>query len=276
MADLIKQYHADMTTLISPAIDSCGASAHAYFTRTGGVSTGQNTSLNFRHVDDDPANIRENCTRAAAKIGREYRDIIRTKQEHTDKIAVVREWAEGMRVAFNGTCGCDGLITNVPKVALMGFYADCQLLLFCDPKNRAVGAVHSGWRGTAQSIAEKTVRLMGENYGTKPADLRVSIGPSICQDCFETDGDVYNELTGEFGEKAAEFCYKKGEKYHFDTKAITLWRLLEAGVKRENIDVSEDCTCCGSGELYWSHRRQGLERGVHAGMIAVDEVTDEK
>lgn len=270
MNDLIHEKKADIETLVSPSIKAAGGAPHGFFTRTGGVSFGEFESMNFRHTGDSPENIRKNCERSAAVLGRKYEDIVRTKQQHTDEIAVISDWQPGIRVAYNGERASDGLMTNVPNVCLMGFFADCQLIFFYDPKNKAIAAVHSGWRGTAQQIAEKTITLMHKTYGTSPADLRVAISPAICQDCFETDRDVYNALMTTFGRDAQRFCAKKGCKFHFDTKAMNIWRLKEAGVLEENIDASEECTCCGDEKLFWSHRRQGLTRGVHAGMITLE------
>ena len=113
----------------APILESPGVQ-HLYTTRQGGVSRGEFESLNFRHTGDSPENIRENCVRAAALLGCDYEDIVRTRQEHTDFIDVVRGWAPGMRIGFDNKQPSDGLVTNVPGVCLMGFYADCQLLMF--------------------------------------------------------------------------------------------------------------------------------------------------
>lgn len=252
-----------------PLLESPGCQ-HLYTARTGGVSQGEFESLNFRRTGDKPENILENCRRAAALAGCDVQDIVRTRQEHTDLIDVVRQWAPGIRVGFDNKQPSDGLITNVPGVCLMGFYADCQLLLFYDRRNHAAGCVHSGWRGTALAIAEKTIAMMGREYGTRPEDLVCSIGPSICQSCFETDRDVYDRLTERFGPEAERFCQTKGDKFYWDTKGLNLWRLRSAGVPRDQIAVSDECTCCGDPALWWSHRRQGDRRGVHAGLIALD------
>lgn len=270
MQEFVKEQFDAMTVLRAKPLLDCPGVRHAFTTRTGGVSRGEFESLNFRHTGDAPENIRVNCGRAAALVGCGYEDIVRTRQEHTDAIAIVREWAPGIRIGFDGNGPSDGLLTNVPGVCLMGFYADCQLLLFYDGKNNAIGCVHSGWRGTAQAIAEKAIRMMGEEYGTRAADLFCAIGPSICPDCFETDGDVTERLVDQFGREALQFCRKAGDKFHWDTKALNVWRLLEAGVPRDHIAVSDACTCCGDEGLWWSHRRQGMERGVHAGLIALD------
>ena len=97
-----------------------------------------------------------------------------------------------------------------------------------------------------------------------------AIGPSICQDCFETDRDVYDLLMARFGKEAERFCQVRGDKFHWDIKGLNFWRLTQAGVPPEQVAVSEECTCCGEEKLWWSHRRQGTHRGVHAGLIALE------
>ena len=65
-------------------------------------------------------------------------------------------------------------------------------------------------------------------------------------------------------------AYRKlAKKYHPDINAITEYRLKERGVRAENIDVSRICTYCKDSELYWSHRRNGLKRGVHGAFITL-------
>ncbi len=70
---------------------------------------------------------------------------------HEDVIRIVRKEDEGKGTSRpNDMKGVDALITNVPGVPLITFYADCVPIFILDPKNRAVGLVHSGWRGTVQ------------------------------------------------------------------------------------------------------------------------------
>ena len=42
--------------------------------------------------------------------------------------------------------------------------------------------------------------------------------------------------------------------------------LLSAGIKEDNIDISDVCTCCNSTELH-SHRATGGKRGSLAAII---------
>ena len=72
----------------------------------------------------------------------------------------------------------------------MTFFADCVPLFFYDPVKKAIGASHSGWRGSVKRIGEKTVRRMEEEFGSNPKDILAVIGPSICKDCYEVSEDV--------------------------------------------------------------------------------------
>ena len=238
---------------------------HFYSTRKGGTSEGIHDSLSFRYTGNTADSVHENFDRAAKVIGRSFRDVVRTQQVHRDKVCEVKDGTGYRIVALDN----DGLVTNVKGVVLSGFYADCQVLLFYDKVNEAIGLCHSGWRGTAKDICNKTIDKMTELYGTNPSDLIVSIGPAICQDCFECDKDVYDAFIEAFGSEVEKYFIMKGVKYHPDVTAITVHRLKWKGVKAENIDVSGICTLHEDEELYWSHRRTKGNRGVHGAFITL-------
>jgi YfiH family protein len=84
----------------------------------------------------------------------------------------------------------DALMTNVPGLLLVIRTADCLPVLLADEADRAVAAVHCGWRGTEKRILEKAVRAMGEAYGSKPANLRAALGPCIGAACYEVGPEV--------------------------------------------------------------------------------------
>ena len=54
---------------------------------------------------------------------------------------------------------CDGVITNEKNLMLLTVEADCVPVYILDPVKKAIGMVHSGWRGTVQRI---TVLVMVE------------------------------------------------------------------------------------------------------------------
>lgn len=238
---------------------------HLFTTRIGGFSEGIYSSLNFRSIEPSKANLKKNFEVTAELLGCTYDDIVYTKQIHGDRVEVVIG-GSGFRYMVEEY---DGIITNLPNVALFAFSADCQIILFFDPVNKAIGVAHSGWRGTVLDISGNLINKMTQNYGTDPKDLICAIGPSICKECFECDSDVPEAFSAKYGKEILLFCEKRGAKYRFDLNGATKYILKKHGIPDENIEIIGLCTCCFDSELFWSHRRQGDERGVHAGGIVL-------
>lgn len=214
---------------------------------------------------DDPKAIEENQRRLARALGVRVEDFTYTHQTHTTNVAVVREEDRGKR--FMET---DGMVTDVPGICLVTFYADCVPLYFVDPVHRAIGLSHSGWRGTVKRMGQVTLERMKEAYGTKPEDVFAAIGPSICQDCYEVSGDVIEEFRENFSESVWPqlFYEKENGKYQ-----LNLWRanqivLTEAGVEAQNIAVTNLCTHCNP-EILFSHRSTGVKRGNLSALLAI-------
>lgn len=262
--DLITQRRGALEYLTAPVL-SCGGAVHAFSTRFGGVSSGHLSSLNLgTHRGDAPENVWENYRILGAAVGFAPEQTVFTKQQHTAIVRRVGAADRGTGLLREQTAVCDGLITNEPDVALCCFGADCATILLYDPVHRAVGAVHSGWRGTAQGIAREAVLAMERAFGSNPADIRAAIGPSIGQCCFETDEDVPKAMLASLGAEAEAHIEQRGEKYFVDNKALCRLWLLRAGVRQ--IDLSCDCTRC-QPDRFWSHRAAGNARGSLAGII---------
>ena len=176
MPDLIRTEQDGLTYFQSPQLLAYPRVRHGFFTRLGGVSTGDFASLNFRFTGDDHDKVMRNYAIAAQVLGGSEGDIVRTNQQHTDCIEVVTEHPGEFKFAKEGA-PVDALMTNVCGVILTGFYADCQLLMLYDHKVKAVAVVHAGWRGVKNEIARKTIEKMSEVYGTRPRDLECVVGP---------------------------------------------------------------------------------------------------
>ena len=161
----------------------------------------------------------------------------------------------------------DGLMTDLPGVALVVYSADCIPILFYDPVRRCVAAVHAGWRGTAAGIATAAVDRMKIVYGSRPEDILAAIGPGIGPDCFETHEDVPNAMTAALGTGVLRHIkIKENGKFAVDLKAINAMRLEQAGLETEHIAVSSLCTFC-CPDRFWSHRKLGTNRGSMAAAI---------
>ena len=135
----------------------------------------------------------------------------------------------------------DALLENTPGSVVAVKTADCVPILLVDERNRAVSAVHSGWRGTAAGIVARAVESMGERFGTATADLHAAIGPAIGKCCYE----VGPEVAAQFGIEG---------RTHLDLPEINRAKLAEIGIPADRIYVSQLCTMCCAEEFH-SFRR---------------------
>ena len=173
-----------MVTALPPCLGAASlgdpAIRHAFFTREGGVSTGVYASLNGGTGSrDDPDKVRENRSRMAAALGVSAERFLVPFQIHSaDALIVTEPWPEAARPR------CDGIVTNVPGLALGITGADCGMLLFSDAKARVIAAAHAGWKGALAGIVEASVAQM-ERLGARRRDIAVALGPMIAGNSYE-------------------------------------------------------------------------------------------
>jgi YfiH family protein len=259
-----------------------------FSTRTGGSSTCfGGHDLNLGLVKHDPRqNVERNRKRFLAEIGARSTQLVMVKQIHSGIIHVVNELPTSRLVG-------DGMITNVPDVTLAVLTADCVPVLLVDPRRRAVGAFHAGWRGTAKRIVEKGVGMMRMAYGSDPRDVYAAIGPCIGQCCYAVGDEVLEEFLSQFSYAAAlvrdvydEDPIKRkypllfltarapghsdlGPQKHLDLVEANRRQLLDAGVRAEHIWASGLCTSCSTERLF-SHRKEGGFTGRMMGVIGME------
>jgi YfiH family protein len=175
------------------------------------------------------------------------------KQIHSDRVLLVES---------SGPQGeGDALISNRPGIALTIRTADCLPILIADPRNRAVAAVHAGWRGVVSEIASKAIHALCQRFDSKPEDLIVAIGPGIGPCCFEVGPEV-----------AVQFQLSGRTKV--DLIETTCRQLGRNGVNPGQISASRLCSCCGP-EFFESYRRDREAAGRMIAMIGVGKGADQ-
>ncbi len=250
-----------------PKLQNSGLVNHGFTTRLGGVSKGYYSSMNMSFNRGDDENfVRENYKRICDAIDVKCENLVFTKQTHTDNVIRVDEKDRGIGFSRPSFSDIDGLVTNAKNVALVTQFADCTPLLFLDPKNNAIGSCHSGWRGTVKRIGKKTVELMQKEFGSDPNDIICAIGPNIGKCCYEVDDAVFNEFKSAGFDTKLIFTEKGNGKYMLDLRKANELILLNSGIKKENIDISDICTCCNFDSMF-SHRASGEKRGNMAAII---------
>lgn len=147
-----------------------GLVVNGFSTRLGGASKGKYATMNFAwNKGDDPADVLENYTRMAKALGVDRDRMVASQQTHTTNVRLVTEEDAGKGVVRERDyTDVDGLITNVPDLTLATFYADCVPLYFVDPKHKAIGLSHSGWRGTVNRMGQCTIDAMKKAFGIQP------------------------------------------------------------------------------------------------------------
>ncbi len=256
-----------------PSLEKAGGYIHGFSSRIGGVSENEFAQMNLSFSrGDDEERVRENYRRIAAAIGFDDRRIVCSHQTHTTNVRVVTEEDCGKGyLCERDYTDVDGLVTNVPDVILTTFYADCVPLYFIDPVHRAVGLSHSGWRGTVGNIAGETVRVMQEQYGTRPSDVLAAIGPSICQECYEVSEDVIEQFRERYEEVLWPQLFTEGVrdgKYQLNLWEACRQNMLHAGIPAGQIEVTDICTCCNP-DILFSHRASHGKRGNLAAFLGI-------
>ncbi|EEQ61646.1 conserved hypothetical protein, YfiH family [Clostridiales bacterium 1_7_47FAA] len=255
------------------ALEDTGMVVNGFSTRLGGASKGRFATMNFSYSrKDEPAAVLENFTRMADALGVERDRMVVSYQTHTTNVRRVTREDEGKGVIRERDYrDVDGLITDVPGITLVTFYADCVPLYLVDQAHRAIGLSHSGWRGTVKRMGQVTMDAMKEAFGTRPEDLTVCIGPSICRDCFEVGEEVAEAFAEAFDARYRDELYSangKPGKYQLDLWKANEIIFREAGVPKEQIHTTNICTMCNSDYLF-SHRRVGEERGNLAAFLSI-------
>ncbi|OLR63836.1 hypothetical protein BHF69_03145 [Anaerostipes sp. 992a] len=249
--------------LTFPKLEEAGVT-HGFSTRLGGVSEGIFASMNLSYNrGDEKASVDENYRRMGKAIGFTPDQLVFSNQVHDTKIKIVTKEDCGKVMT-----GMDGLMTDEKGICLVTSYADCVPLFFYDPVKGVVAVSHSGWKGTVNRMGKKTVEKMESVYGSKAEDIIAAIGPSICQKCYEISEDVAIQFADAFPEEWYDtFMVDKGNgKYQLDLWKVNEYILLDAGILKEHLDITDLCTCCNP-ELLFSHRASKGKRGNLAGFI---------
>jgi YfiH family protein len=183
--------------------------------------------------------------RLFARLGVEPRQVRCVRQVHSRIVVRV----EGSEAPPDPAVEADGIVTDAADLLLTVTVADCLPIFLADRRTGAFALVHSGWKGTG--IALEAVRMMASAYGTRAADLAVTIGPGIGPCCYTVPVERSDRFRSEFGPRAVERA--SDGSFRLDLREANVAMLEREGV--EEIVVISDCTSCNP--LLGSFRRQG-------------------
>ena len=225
-------------------------------------------NLAFGRGDGDET-VTQNLKIFADAVGFDAESVISVPQIHSSTVMTVDASHRGMGYFKPAPFECDGYVTADKSTVLGVKTADCvPILLSAKNENGeviAIGALHAGWRGTANGIAREGVKALVA-IGAEPARIYAAIGPHISQAKFEVGEDCRDEFLALLGEDIMKFIEPRGEKFFPDLGGINKMLLESCGVLPENIEVSCECTYSDTS-LFYSHRKSGGLRGTHLSII---------
>lgn len=292
--------HEGIEVLQSSALASLDWLVHGFSTKPGGVSDfGGSRVLNLGYTEwDSRANVQKNRARFQAALGAAAMRMTLVRQVHSD---IIHEFTARTGGAPRG----DALITRTPGLLLAVGTADCVPILLADPRQRAVAAIHAGWRGTLARITEKALGRMQMSFGTRPANVVAVVGPAIGGCCYQVGPEVVQAFAAKFPN--AEEWFERvsegplGKTTTFESVALGeapnplkwLWKappghdppppslrlnlaaancsqMVAAGVRAANIFSSPLCTACRT-DILFSYRRERPHTGRLLGVIGIRE-----
>ena len=241
-------------------------------------------NVNFRTARANKQQLPEQELRKAIEdyqnlcnsIGQDWKNVVKTNQQHTDNIAIANEKInkDFADINLDEYSKTDGIITQKQNLVLSTTNADCILLLFFDPVTKTIANVHSGWRGTLKRISVKTVEKMIKEFGCEPQNIICCICPSIRKCHFEVEQDVKDLFSNEFQDLCIDKNnnimekQKEKEKWNIDTVLINKIILMNAGLKKENIIDSGICSVCNK-DLIHSYRAEKQNYGLNTALISL-------
>lgn len=256
--------------LTVPSFERYKGLVHCFTTRLGGKSEKPYESMNMGKYTDDEK-VKENYVLLAESLGIDSGSFYFAHQIHSSNVAVIREKPDKDSDFFSHVFeDTDALVTNLKGVCLCILAADCVPILIYDPVKSVIGAAHSGWKGTAKKISKKVISVMHKEYGTNPEDCIAAVGPSIGKCCYEVDDYVIDKFKSGFSD-TNKFVLSKGNgKYMLDLWKVNEMILQEAGIKKENITVSNLCTKCNN-DMFYSYRGENGKTGRAVAVIEMRE-----
>ena len=202
-------------------------------------STAENKA-DFRRTSE---NFRENIN--TLKNILELKNFYYLNQTHSDIII------EATDKNINSNLGeGDALITEDKNIAISVFTADCVPIVMYDKNLNLLAAIHSGWKGTFNEISLKALNKFIEK-GSKVENIKVYIGPHICESCYE----VSEELIEKFKEKEVYKNANISNGRYLSLEKCIKESLNKAGVPSKNIKSLNLCTYCEKNIKLHSFRK---------------------
>ena len=213
--------------------------------RDGGTSIGNFDSLNLGdHVGDDAEAVATNRKILRGLLSQT--DPIFMNQVHGNEVVEVDEFTVSPVTA-------DSMVTRKAGLPLAVLSADCLPILV---KGRdVVGVIHAGRKGILNGIIHQTIIKIRKFTDTQ---LFATIGPAICEECYEVDVKMYLDA----------IAVEPSLATTTETHCLDLKKAASVQLQRGNVLVNDLGICTAHDPSFYSYRRDGIS-GRSAGVIVL-------
>lgn len=215
----------------------CPEIVHGSYTRRGGVSLGEFSSLNVSYeVGDDPKSVFINREKIRESLNLPC--LVDAFQCHSNQFFHLTHPSQKIPE-------CDALITQLSGVGLLVKHADCQACLFYDPMHKVIANVHAGWKGNIKKVYTQTLNYMHTQFGCRKENILACLSPSL--------GPLDAEFIHYEKEFPTTFWPYQTRPYFFDLWEISKDELISWGLLEHHIEIAKISTLSNPSE-YFSYR----------------------
>ena len=191
-----------------PALDALEDVLHGFILRVPGLDVQTDRETALRRLDD---------FHKVALRSFDGRQLRLAEQVHSLSVAVVSIDSPAK------SAGVDALVTGDPDVLLGIYVADCCAVFLVEPKQRVIGLVHSGRKGTALNIAGAAVQKMATEFGSDPSRIVAQLSPCIRPPNYEVD--FAGEIVQQLKQSGVKKVFDSGENTAADLNKFYSYRM---------------------------------------------------
>ena len=235
---------------------------HAFFDRSGGISTGIYKSLNCGLGSSDNKNaVLKNLAIIEKKIKSSSNRIVLLNQIHSNKFYYIDKKSKSNYKEFDG----DALITNKPNIPIGVLTADCAPILIFDKEKKIVAAIHAGWKGAYKGIIKKVIKFMLKN-GSFANNITAVIGPCILFKSYEVKQDFVKKFIKK-DIKNKIFFKKAKDKNYFNLSEYIVCQLKNLNINK--IEVINKDTYNIKNNFFSARRSKDRDEGDYGRNISI-------
>ncbi len=191
----------------------------------------------------------------SAQLGFTLKTTVNIRQVHGNEVIIISKVDE--YISLEILKEADGILTDVAHLPILIRSADCVPIFIYDLKQKRIGLLHAGWKGTQQKILINALKLMR----IQSEDVKIAFGPAIRDCCYEIGKDVLEYFPDD--------AVQRQSRYYLDLVKANIRQAVDFRIEKENITDCQICTCCD--ESYFSHRKEGDSAGRMISLMMLKE-----